>query len=104
MLKMAKLAPILKEITKDVCVGSHDGSRSYDGKLHKTFALSPKGAARASEYHMGVRNGKTQQWRTLYVYTNVVMITASWAPYVKNYGPNIPFDYGSRIAAVWLER
>jgi len=39
-----------------------------------------------------------------YVYTNVVMITASWAPYVKNYGPNIPFDYGSRIAAVWLER
>src|SRR5215813_4638250 len=62
MLKMAKLTPILKEITKDVCVGSHDGSRSYDGKLHKTFALSPKGAARASEYHMGVRNGKTQQW------------------------------------------
>ena len=43
MLKMAKLTPILKEITKDVRVGSHDGSRSYDGKLHKTFALSPKG-------------------------------------------------------------
>jgi len=39
-----------------------------------------------------------------YVYTSATMITASWAPYVKNYGPNIPFDYGSRIAAVWLER
>jgi len=38
------------------------------------------------------------------VYTNVVMITASWAPYVKNYGPNIGFDYGSRAAALWLER
>src|SRR5712691_9898138 len=47
MLKMAKLAPILKEITKDVRVGSHDGSRSDDGKLHKTFALSPKGEGRA---------------------------------------------------------
>ena len=39
-----------------------------------------------------------------YVYTNVVMITASWAPYVKNYGPNIGFDYGSRVATLWLER
>jgi hypothetical protein len=47
MLKMAKLAPILKEIAKDVRVDSHDGSWSYDGKLHKTFALSPKGWGRA---------------------------------------------------------
>jgi ABC-type transport system substrate-binding protein len=39
-----------------------------------------------------------------YVYTNVVMITASWAPYVKNYGPNIGFDYGNRAATLWLER
>jgi len=46
-LKMAKLAPILQEITKDVRVGSHDRSRSDDGKLHKTSALSPKGGGRA---------------------------------------------------------
>jgi hypothetical protein len=39
-----------------------------------------------------------------YVYTNVVMITASWVPYVNNYGPNIGFDYGSRAAALWLDR
>ena len=39
-----------------------------------------------------------------YVYTNVVVITASWAPYVKNYGPNHTFDYGSRAAALWLDR
>jgi peptide/nickel transport system substrate-binding protein len=39
-----------------------------------------------------------------YVNTNVVMVTASWAPYVKNYGPNITFDYGSRVAALWLDR
>jgi hypothetical protein len=32
------------------------------------------------------------------------MITASWAPYVKNYSPNITFDYGSRAAALWLDR
>ena len=37
----------LRDTTKDIRVGSHDGCRSYDGKLHKTFALSPKGAARA---------------------------------------------------------
>jgi len=30
--------------------------------------------------------------------------TASWAPYVKNYGPNHSFDYGSRAAALWLDR
>jgi hypothetical protein len=32
------------------------------------------------------------------------MVTASWAPYVKNYGPNITFDFGSHAAALWLER
>ena len=31
-----------------------------------------------------------------YVYTHVVMVTASWQPYVKNYAPNLSFDYGSR--------
>src|SRR5712691_10350377 len=31
-----------------------------------------------------------------YVYANSVMVTATWQPYVKNYGPNHTFDYGSR--------
>jgi ABC-type transport system substrate-binding protein len=39
-----------------------------------------------------------------YVYTNVIVITASWAPYVKNYGPNITFHYGSSATAPWLDR
>jgi peptide/nickel transport system substrate-binding protein len=39
-----------------------------------------------------------------FVYLNVVVVTASWAPYVKNYSPNITFDYGSRAAALWLDR
>jgi len=43
VLKMAKLAPILKEISKNIRVGGHDGSGRYDGKLHATFALSPRG-------------------------------------------------------------
>jgi peptide/nickel transport system substrate-binding protein len=38
-----------------------------------------------------------------YVYTNVITVTASWEPYVKNYGPNQAFDDGSRAAALWLE-
>src|SRR5436305_3237505 len=37
---MTKLAPILKEISKNVRVGGYDGSRSHDRKLHETFALS----------------------------------------------------------------
>jgi peptide/nickel transport system substrate-binding protein len=39
-----------------------------------------------------------------YVYTSVGVITGSWAPYVKSYGPNQSWDYGSRAAALWLDR
>ena len=47
ILEMAKLAPILKKIAKNVRVGSDDGSGRYDGKLHEPFALSPRGWDRA---------------------------------------------------------
>ena len=47
ILEMLKLAPILKEIPKNLRVGGHDGSGRYDGKLHETFALSPRGWIRA---------------------------------------------------------
>ena len=39
-----------------------------------------------------------------YVYANSITVTASWQPYVKNYAPNQTFDYGSRVAALWLDR
>ena len=39
-----------------------------------------------------------------YVYTSSVMISSSWQPYVKNFAPNLTFDYGGRVAALWLER
>ncbi len=57
--------------------------------------------ARRKIIHDIQRYAAEQQY---YVYTNANMITASWAAYVKNYGPNIPFDYGSRLVALWLER
>jgi hypothetical protein len=47
ILEMLKLAPILKEISKNLRVGGHDGSGRYNGKLHETFALSPRGWIRA---------------------------------------------------------
>jgi len=47
ILEMAKLAPMLKEIAKDVRVGGHNGSGSDDRKLHERFALSPRGWDRA---------------------------------------------------------
>jgi hypothetical protein len=42
MLEMAKLAPILTKISKDVRMGGHDGSGSYDGKLHETLPFDPE--------------------------------------------------------------
>jgi ABC-type transport system substrate-binding protein len=39
-----------------------------------------------------------------YVYLGSQMLTGSWQSYVKNYAPNPTFDYGSRVAALWLDR
>jgi len=39
-----------------------------------------------------------------YVYLHSSMFTGSWQPYVKNYAPNLSFDYGGRAAALWLDR
>jgi peptide/nickel transport system substrate-binding protein len=39
-----------------------------------------------------------------YVYLFSGMVTSSWQPYVQNYAPNLTFDYGSRVAALWLDR
>jgi peptide/nickel transport system substrate-binding protein len=39
-----------------------------------------------------------------YVYLNSITITGSWQPYVQNFAPQHSFDYGNRVAALWLER
>jgi peptide/nickel transport system substrate-binding protein len=39
-----------------------------------------------------------------YIYLASLIITSSWQPYMKNYTHNLTFDYGSRLAATWLER
>jgi peptide/nickel transport system substrate-binding protein len=39
-----------------------------------------------------------------YVFTITITYTCSWQPYVKNYAPNPSFDYGGRVAALWLDR
>ena len=39
-----------------------------------------------------------------YVYINSGIVTGSWQPYVKNFAPNHTFDYGSSLAALWLDR
>jgi hypothetical protein len=43
ILEMLKLAPILEEIAEDLGVSGHEGSRSYDRKLHQAYTLSPGG-------------------------------------------------------------
>jgi peptide/nickel transport system substrate-binding protein len=39
-----------------------------------------------------------------YVFLASPMYTGSWQPYVKNHAANVTFDYGSRVAALWLDR
>ena len=39
-----------------------------------------------------------------YVYLYSLGYTTSWPTYVKGYAPNVSFDYGNRVAALWLER
>jgi len=39
-----------------------------------------------------------------YVFTIAIVFTCTWEPYVKNYAPNLSFDYGGRTAALWLDR
>ena len=39
-----------------------------------------------------------------YVYLSSQVVTASWQPYVKNYAPNLSGDFGSRAAALWLDK
>jgi peptide/nickel transport system substrate-binding protein len=43
------------------------------------------------------RRAAEQQY---YAYTNSSMLTGSWQPYVKNFAPNMTFDFGSRAAAL----
>jgi hypothetical protein len=33
-----------------------------------------------------------------------VVVPAVWDPALKNYGPNLGYDYGGRLMAAWLER
>jgi peptide/nickel transport system substrate-binding protein len=39
-----------------------------------------------------------------YVYLSSQINTASWQPYMKNFAPNLTADFGSRAAALWLDR
>jgi peptide/nickel transport system substrate-binding protein len=39
-----------------------------------------------------------------YVFTISITYTCSWQPYVQNYAPNPSFDYGGRVAVLWLDR
>src|SRR6267378_25031 len=65
---MTKLAPILKEISKNVRVGGYDGSRSHDGKLHETFALSRRSG----------RGPKSIIWTPAMAKHNSRVIKESW--------------------------
>jgi peptide/nickel transport system substrate-binding protein len=39
-----------------------------------------------------------------YVFTVALSYACTWQPYVKNYAPNLSFDYGGRTAALWLDK
>ncbi len=39
-----------------------------------------------------------------YLYGPSVSAVAAWAPYVRNFGPNIGHDMGGRVMAAWLDK
>jgi peptide/nickel transport system substrate-binding protein len=39
-----------------------------------------------------------------YVFTIALTYASSWQPYVKNFAQNLSFDYGGRVAALWLDK
>jgi ABC-type transport system substrate-binding protein len=39
-----------------------------------------------------------------YQYGPSVSAVAAWAPYVKNFAPNIGHDYGGRLMVAWLDK
>jgi hypothetical protein len=70
-------------------------------------SLTPSTARSLSRQCGGEVNQRQQCYaaeQQYYVYTSSVMITSSWQPYVKNFIPNLIFDYGGRVAALWLDR
>ncbi len=42
--------------------------------------------------------------RAYIIYGPSVSAVAAWAPYVKNFGPNIGHDMGGRLMAAWLDK
>ena len=39
-----------------------------------------------------------------YVQLASLIQTAVWEGAVKNYGPNVSYDYGGRLVSAWLDR
>jgi ABC-type transport system substrate-binding protein len=58
-------------------------------------------AARRSLIHEIQRHAAAQQY-IIEVYSPVTMFV--WDGKLKNYGPNLGYDYGGRLVAAWLDR
>lgn len=39
-----------------------------------------------------------------YLYGPSGKVVSAWAPYVKNFAPNLGNDYGGRLMTAWLDR
>jgi peptidoglycan hydrolase-like protein with peptidoglycan-binding domain len=57
--------------------------------------------ARRDVIHQIQRHLAKQQY---YVHTPTGVYIAVWDGALKNYGPNLGFDYGGRLTAAWLDR
>jgi peptide/nickel transport system substrate-binding protein len=79
---------------------SHVNDRKVTGMLKEQMRTKELEARRKLIFDIQ-RYAAEQQY---YVYLYCVGITGSWQPYVKGYAPAPNFDYGSRAAALWLER
>jgi peptide/nickel transport system substrate-binding protein len=79
---------------------SHVNDAKLTGMLKEQMRIREVEARRRLIFDIQ-RYAAEQQY---YVYLYSAGITGSWQPHVKNYAPNATFDYGSRAAALWLDR
>ena len=79
---------------------SHVNDDRMTGMLKEQMRIKDVEARRRAIFDIQ-RYAAEQQY---YVYLYNTGLTASWQPYVKGYAPNPTFDYGSRAAALWLDK
>ena len=75
-----------------------------DGRLTEMIRLQRKtfDVAKRRDLLWDIQRYCAQQ--AYYHYGVSPSAVSAWEPYVKNFGPNIGFDYGGRLMVAWIDK